>query len=319
MDREGRMFLGALLAIIGVICIIYSFIGFNDTGVDSFKRDFDTIEDYLKYNYKDKEFFNIKEIGLFYIDEYEFEYTGDEVKEAKINEPYILTTTYIVTDESGVDFNVSKTIYKGDVSSLSKNILDSNKEGIYDNYVNAILNGKLNSEVKKEIHSKFNNATNISSEGFNAVKTTSDARVIQDGIYYDKLSMTVEDYMKYYKDENINIKLDLDYDVTTDNFQEEIKKIKELTEDKNLKFGEITANYKNNYTITLKYNIIITAKIGVMNIGIMGKNVFGDDSLDLIYDKTIYFGDGELGDFGISYDDFMKLDKNSIKFEEDML
>ena len=303
-----RKILGVLSIFIGLLLISYSvYITYNERiKVKDEPEDKNTVDNYLKNKYNDS-FSNEEEYSKYIIkpDGLVEDYmTSTDRSDAGFVHPndYVMNTIYKISDVNGVSFFVKKVEYVGEVS----NIPDLPKEGYYDNYINAYLNNKVESELLVEYKEYFPNIELIEFPLIEKYPLKDSSKLLDK----DKKDMNTNAFIEKLKTEDVDILITISSNLTGNNIKEEVTNIKNYIVTQNdFKISNLVLKY-NNDSLYINYD----GKNEFINI-YSGKNYFNySDLLDLgIFDRTIMLGNNTIEN-GITYDEFMGLGPESFNF-----
>ena len=220
---------------------------------------------------------------------------------------------YEVKDSKDIHFYVKSVKYDEDKISITEEDKESQAVGLYDTYVSHSVASKLSSELKNEYKTIFGTELDVEiyeGIGIENINYDNAYQFLTNENKNEDLELSIEEFALKYSgfDNDLGIHITLDMDLTKDNVQEMVKKIKEndfLNGRNYVEIGDMIIQFKNgNRYIEYDYESFIEIKFG--------ENVY-ETFNDELYDKTIIIGNG-FSSNGISYDEFMALDKTSFNF-----
>jgi len=220
---------------------------------------------------------------------------------------------YEVKDNNDIHFYVKSVKYDENQISISEEDKASQSVGFYDTYVSYIMADKLSTELETEYKKIFGAELDVKiyeGIGIENISYDNAYQYLENENTKEDKNLSIENFALKYSgfDNDLGLHIIIDADLTKDNVQEMVKKLTEsdLLNGRNfVDIDEIILQFKNgNRYIEYDYESFIDIKVG--------ENVY-EAFNDELYDKTIVVGSGYSSN-GITYDEFMALDKSSFNF-----
>lgn len=234
----------------------------------------------------------------------------------------IINDLYKVKDSDALIFYVKKVTVKEGVV-LRDEIKDFQSPGLYDNYIIT----KKAKEIEELLSYRFNilgdysifrivaglgiEEPNYNKQNNSYIGYSLYSDIGRLSIDISELDNTVESYLEDVAvDKNIKLHVKYDYDITNDNFQDTVRTIVE-NDLVYYDYGIV------GFTILIEFNNKVFIE-STFNGDFITLNTYEDEVTDsfpnLLYDKTIVVNENAATTDGISYEEFMALDKSTFNF-----